>query len=256
MISRTLTLAVFTLSVLFNLISELELRRIAFKGAIADPGPPFSISKSVFPTLSADLLWITTVVRYGESKASLEPVPPWLVETGNQISELDPFFRANYEFLPAMALSGRHSKSTDEIESVNALLARAAEVYPHDGSFHFSAALNYIGHSQDTPTLQRISELKKAIELIRLSVLREPADDKLAVLRWFHRRLSVLENRVGSTLSDEDLARLVTLGTLDPEMRSAFDRSQLASHPFESGVGGFGYLNNFGLEATLGKSSL
>lgn len=184
---------------------EFQRAKIAHS-ASAKFDHPLELPLTVFPTLAADLVWIETLIKYGENKRFGGGAFDWMIPTGHRIADLDPEFRVVYDHVPAMAFAGRNRLREEELEEINQLVLRGASVFKDDPQLPFSAAMNYIGYSDGSDTDRRVRELEKGIEYLRESLERRPNAEAMAVLNWFLTRLSALR---GQGRNDAERVRIL-----------------------------------------------
>jgi len=148
------------------------------------PGPVLN-----FRTLSADIAWIRTLLLFGENKRHGIINSKSVLAAGRQIADFDSKFRDIYVFFPAMAMSGRGQLTEEELLEITHFLQEGVDRFPLDAEIPFSAAMNFVGYSDGVDRERRLREVERAIDLLRISISRDPeAIDTVNVLQWFLNR--------------------------------------------------------------------
>jgi len=194
---------------LLNLLSaDLDLRRsfwLLDRTVIGDHSPDFPISESSlanYTSLAADLAWIDALIQNGERRRSGLPTTTNLIERGHTIVGVDPYFYSVYSWVPAAYLSRRHVASEESLLRISELMDVGISYFPEDADLPFSAAMNFIGHSNLDDKPRRIRELRRAIAYLQVAGERPGAwEDLPNLLSGLTRRLRDIETESG--ISDE-----------------------------------------------------
>jgi len=206
---RSLTqLALFIVLVLSFLYAQLDLRRASWKLERSNTvvlGPDLPIQPVFllnYGTLTADIGWIDTLIRHGESRRSGLSTTTALIERGHHVVEIDPLHYSIYLWVPAAYMSQKHIVSEHSLARISELMDRGIRHFPDDSELPFSAAMNFIGHSdfQDKP--RRVRELQRALAYLNIATNRPSAwEDMPGLIAALARRLRDLQSETGETES-------------------------------------------------------
>jgi hypothetical protein len=223
-----------TISALFsNLTFERATYGLQSPSREALELPPSWLASTLslnYRTFAADILWVGTLVDYGESmRAGI--TPPFLLENGHVIADLDPRFRKVYDWFPNTAMTRNPFISEDEIQDVNRFLERGMVHFPSDAELPFTAAMNYIGYSGKVDNARRLRETEHAIAYLERALQLENAHETIPfVLSWFidrRRRLLGLEQKSEPDREREIRMLSRALLTVDDEHLRARIRNKL-----------------------------
>lgn len=149
-----------------------------------------------FETLAADVVWIWSLVYYGEKRAQSRN-PAYLEDYARTIVALDPYFHPVYRWFSTTYINSHHPPSHEDLERVERFLERGTEYFPDDHRLLKTAGLNYIGYSSDRPPDVRLEEVERAIELLERAAQHEGAPDNLPfTVAWLYQRKRQLERRL------------------------------------------------------------
>jgi hypothetical protein len=175
-----------------------------------------------YQTMSGDIVWIRTLLLFGEDKRRGVSSPGSVLSAGRQIADFDPLFRDIYVFFPAMAVSGKSRLSEEELEEITRFMEQGFAQFPDDADLPFRAALNFIGYSEGADDERRLREVERAIGLLRISVARDPvAVDSVNVLRWFLNRRARLLGQQPDPDEQRRLLEGLLLHTADLRVRES-----------------------------------
>lgn len=175
-----------------------------------------------FRTMSADIVWIRTLLHFGENKRRGVHSPATVLSAGRQIANFDPLFKEVYSTFPALVISGRSRLNEAELEEITRFLEEGIVQFPNDPELPFRAALNFIGYSEGADNDRRLREIERAIRLLHISIARDPsALDSTNVLRWFLKRRARLLGEMPDRKEEIELLEGLLLQTSDARVRES-----------------------------------
>jgi len=198
--------ALLLLLSVIQLNAQLDLKRASWRlerSASLTIQPELPIHSALllnYGSLAVDIGWIDALIRNGELRRSGQPTTTELIERGLQMSQLDPYFYSIYLWIPAAYMSRKHVVSEESLIRISELMDRGIEFFPDDSDLPFSAAMNFIGHSDVEDRHRRLRELQRSLEYLNIAAARPGAwEDIPGLATAIARRLQNLEDQTGST---------------------------------------------------------
>ena len=166
------------------------------------------MSSSGFEEVAADLMWVRTVLLFGERYGSSEDPAwvEWLSRMIGTVTELDPRWSTPYTYGGAML------RVVGAIDASSAVFARCTEERPDDAWCPLSRGMNDLIYNEDPGT---------AAEWVAIAATRKSAP------AWYGGLSAALRDKAGS--------RHAGLAYLDEQLATATDRAVIESLEYQRG---------------------